>query len=119
MTTLDEFFAGHERSREIFDAVSRAVEMVGLAGLQISKSLAAFKRHVIFLRAWIPGQYLHGKTAPLVLTFSFPSRDSSPRRKEIVEPAPGRFIHHLEMYSTGDVDNQVRAWIQAAWDAAG
>lgn len=54
----------------------------------------------------------------LVLTFSFRSRNESQRWKEIVEPAPGRYTHHLELYSTADIDEDVRGWLQDAWTAA-
>ena len=56
--------------------------------------------------------------APLVLTISFMKRDPSPRWKEIVEPTPGRFMHHLEVYSTEDLDQQVREWLSVAMAAA-
>jgi hypothetical protein len=41
----------------------------------------------------------------------------SPRWKEIVEPAPGRFTHHLELHSTADVDDEVQSWLQEAWES--
>jgi hypothetical protein len=52
------------------------------------------------------------------LKLAFNHRDSSPRWKEIVEPAPGRFTHHLELHSTADVDDEVRSWLQEAWESA-
>jgi hypothetical protein len=58
------------------------------------------------------------KTAPLVLTLSFHKRDPSPRWKEIVEPYPGRFTHHLELYATNDIDDEVRNWLWEAWAGA-
>jgi hypothetical protein len=45
-------------------------------------------------------------------------RSDSPRWKEIVEPAPGRFTHHLELYDVADVDDEVRGWLRQAWEAA-
>jgi hypothetical protein len=60
---------------------------------------------------------LRGKQAPLVLSLSFPRRDRSARWKEVVEPAPGRFMHHLELRSIGDLDQQVLAWLRRAWEA--
>lgn len=118
MTTLDELFAGQDASREIFEAVRRAVEASGPVELRVGKSQVSFRRRKAFAWAWMPGQYLRGKTAPLVLTLSFPGRNVSPRWKEIVEPTPGRFTHHLELYSVADVDDEVRAWLQEAWTAA-
>lgn len=116
--TLDEFFAGQDTSRQIFEAVRRAVEAIGPADLRVSKSQVSFRRRKPFAWAWMPGQYLRKKVAPLVLTLSFPYRDLSPRWKEVVEPTPGRFTHHLELYSSADIDDEVKTWLQAAWTAA-
>jgi hypothetical protein len=117
--TLDEFFAGQEDSRRIFDALYLAVDAVGPAEIRVTKSQVAFRRRKAFAWAWMPGTYLRGKHAPLVLTLSLSRRDSSPRCKEIVEPTPGRFTHHLELRSAADIDGQVRSWLQEAWESAG
>ena len=119
MPSLDEFFSGQPVSRQIFEAVRQAVATIGLAEVVISKSQVAFRRRRIFARLWIPAQYLHRPAASLVLTLGFPSRDPSPRWKQIVEPAPGRFTHHLELTSPAEVDAEVCRWLQAAWTAAG
>ena len=116
--TLDEFFVGQDKSRQIFEAVRHAIEAIGPAELCISKSQISFRRRKAFAWMWMPGQYLRGKTAPLVLTLSFRNRDASPRWKEIIEPTPGRFTHHLELYSSADIDEKVREWLQDAWTAA-
>jgi hypothetical protein len=117
--TLDEYFTGHVDSRLIFDELQRAVAALGPVSLGISKSQVAFRRRRAFAWAWMPGKYLHGQVSPLVLTLSFPSRDPSPRWKQVVEPAPGRFTHHLELRSPLDIDDQVCDWLRAAWETAG
>lgn len=61
--------------------------------------------------------YHRGKHAPLVLTVVFRRRDASPRWKEIVEPAAGRFTHHLESHSGAEIDDEVRSWLQEVWEA--
>lgn len=94
------------------------VDALGPAEVRVTRSQVAFRRSKAFAWAWVPDRYLHGRHAPLVLTLSFAWRDSSPRWKEIVEPAPGRFTHHLEMYSAAEVDDQVRCWLQEVWQAA-
>jgi hypothetical protein len=66
----------------------------------------------------MPGKYLSGDVAPLVLTLSLRDRHVLPRWKEIVEPSPGRFTHHLELYSAVDIDEQARTWLQDAWVAS-
>ena len=114
--TLDEYFEGNDRSRQLFEALRGVIESIGAAEIRVTKSQVAFRRRKAFAWAWIPGKYLRGRGAPLVLTLSFRHKDSSPRWKEIVEPAPGRFTHHLELYSAGDIDDEVRGWLQACMD---
>ncbi len=116
--TLDEFFAGQEGSRQIFETLRGAIEDLGPVEIRVTKSQVAFRRRRAFAWAWLPGAYLRGKHAPLVLTVAFRYRDSSPRWKEIVEPKPGRFTHHLELYSAADIDDEVRSWLRAARAAA-
>jgi hypothetical protein len=38
--------------------------------------------------------------------------------REVVEPYPGRFTHHLELYETADVDAEVVQWLRQAWEEA-
>jgi hypothetical protein len=117
--TLDEYFKGYEESRKIFNALQKAVNDMGEAELRVTKSQVAFHRKKAFARVWIPEKYLRGRSTPLILTLGFRQRDDSPRWKEIVEPAPGRFTHHLELYSTKDIDGEVRKWLRAAWMDSG
>ncbi len=116
---LDEFFAGDETAQQIFEAVRQAVAACGPAELRVSKSQIAFRRRKAFAWVWRPSQYLRRPAAPLVLTLGFRYRDASPRWKEIVEPAPGRFTHHLELHVLADVDDEVVGWLRAAWQSAG
>lgn len=115
--TLDEFFDGHDESRRLFDAVARAVGSLGPVDRRVTKSQIAFRRRIGFAWAWMPEQYL-GRGAPLVLSIALRRRDDSPRWKEIAEPYPGRFMHHLELCATEDVDTEVLAWLTEAWEAA-
>ncbi|MBN1933556.1 MAG: hypothetical protein JW934_02765 [Anaerolineae bacterium] len=116
--TLDEFFDGQEKSRELFETVRSVIDTIGDAALCVTKSQIAFRRRKTFALIWMPGEYLRGDSAPLVLTLSFRSPDPSPRWKEIVEPSPGRFTHHLELHSIEDIDDQVCDWLRNAWQAA-
>ena len=116
--TLDEFFAGQPESRRIFDALSAVVSTIGQAEIRVSKSQVAFARRRIFARAWMPSTVLGSGHAPLVLTLGFRRHDASPRWKQIVEPRPGRFTHHLELRTIDDIDDQVLGWMREAWLAA-
>ncbi len=68
---------------------------------------------------WVPGMYLRGDQAPLVLTLSLTRKSSSNRWKQVVEPTKGRYTHHLELRSADEIDHEVRAWLHEAWSEAG
>jgi hypothetical protein len=116
--TPDEFFSGKALPKKLFAVVRREVDAIGETSIRTTKSQIAFRRRRNFAWVWMPSQYLKGKTAPLVLTVALPWRDESPRWKEIVEPVPGRFTHHLELNGPADIDEEVRGWLQKAWEAA-
>ncbi|HEU0299778.1 MAG TPA: DUF5655 domain-containing protein [Longimicrobium sp.] len=115
---VDDFFSGHPESRAIFDAVQAAVQAIGPAQVRVTKSQVSFRRERGFAWAWMPDVYLEGGHAPLVLTLALRRRDASPRWKQVVEPYPGRFTHHLELRAPSEVDAQARRWLQEAWEHA-
>jgi len=116
---LAAFFDGRAEARVLFDVVLEAIEALGPCTMRVTKSQVAFSRRRGFAWAWTPDRYLRGETAPLVLSVALGRRDASPRWKEVVEPARGRWMHHLELTSASDVDAEVRAWLREAADAAG
>jgi hypothetical protein len=115
--TLDDFFAGHPQSGRLFKAIRQAIECIGPTSLRVTKSQVAFRRRVAFAFVWMPAMYLKTEV-PLVLTINLHRRDDSPRWKQVVEPATGRFTHHLELHAAADIDDEVRGWLQEAWEQA-
>ena len=111
---LDE----HDESLALFERLRRAIEEIGPVEERESKSQVAFRRRRTFALAWAPGQYLGKRGAPLVLSVVLPERDADSRWKEVVEPRPGVFMHHLELHGVDDIDDQTEAWIKSAYDAA-
>jgi hypothetical protein len=116
--TLDEHFAGFDESRLLFNALLDRINEIVPTEPRVTKSQVAFYRKRPFAWAWIPEKHLGRKAAPLVVSLSFPQRDPSPRWKEIVEPAQGRFMHHLEIYTFDDIDDEVIQWLRSAWEFA-
>ena len=112
--TLDEFFTGFEPSRQLFDALAEAIHSLGPVEMAVSKSQVAFKDGKAFAWAWLPDRYLGEGHAPLVLSMALPRRDESGRWKQVVEPAPGRFMHHLELRECDQIDDEVRVWLAEA-----
>ncbi|MFD3262750.1 DUF5655 domain-containing protein [Phenylobacterium ferrooxidans] len=117
--TVEDFFARHPEARAVHEAVQAAVEAIGPARVRVGKSQVGFSRAHPFAATWRPEQYLRRARAPLVLSVYLRRRDASPRWKEVVEPRPGRFTHHLELSSAQEVDDFVRACLAEAWKEAG
>ena len=117
--TLDESFAGWDESRRIFEALRARIEAMGPVKVRVTRIRVAFQQCRAFAWAWVPDRYLRGRHAPLVLTLSLQHRDPSGRWKEVVEPAPGRFTHHLELHSEGEVDDELCGWLREAHAEAG
>ena len=116
--TVDDFFNGQDLSRQLFDTVYSMVDEIGPVEIRVTKSQISLRRKKPFAWVWMPSKYLRGEVAPLVLTFVFHRKDASSRWKEIVEPSPVHFTHHLDLFSVIDIDDQVRDWMLEAWTNA-
>lgn len=116
---IDAFFRGDDAAFAIHQAVQGAVERLGAAEVRVSKGQIGFYRRRPFAATWRPDQYLGPGQAPLVLSVYLRRRDDGPRWKEIVEPAPGRFTHHVELWSAQDVDAFIESRLAEAWAEAG
>ena len=72
--TLDEFFAGYEESRPLFEALRRVIDEFGPIELSVTRSQIAVHKagqRSAFARVWLPKRYLQDRGAPLVLTLGF------------------------------------------------
>lgn len=114
----NDYLGSDVATRSIFLAIDSAVTAVGEAERRVSKSQIGFYRKHPFAAVWRPDQYLSGTRPPLVLSVFLLQLDRSPRWKEVVEPKPGRFTHHLEINDASEIDHQVREWLREAWTSA-
>jgi hypothetical protein len=86
--------------------------------VRVSRSQTGFYRRRPFAATWVPAQYLQGDHAPLVLSVYLRRRDGSKRWKQVVEPAKGRFTHHIELHQVSDVDDFIVRRLAEAWAGA-
>ena len=119
MPSVERFFDGYPQSAAIHARV--AAEIGKLAGVttKVQKSQIGFSRAHPFAAVWIPEKQLKRAAAPLVLSVFARQRLASSRWKEVVEPAPGRFTHHLELHAADEVDAEVLRLVAAAHGQAG
>jgi hypothetical protein len=103
----------------LVERVRAICEPMGELQLRVSKSQVAFHRPRGFAWVWRPGQYLRNPKAPAVLSVALGRRDRSPRWKEVVQPSPHHWMHHLEVHALSEIDDQVVAWLREAAERAG
>lgn len=115
-STPEEVFAESPGGLEIYH---RLVDL--LEGLDVdvhaTRSQVALHHRIGFGYLWYPGRYVRSQV-PAVLSFALPERLESPRFKQVGSPAPGMWMHHLELIGPDDLDEEVVGWLQAAYDAA-
>lgn len=111
--------AGHPVALEVLARVRELLDALGPYDLRVSRSQLAFRRRRGFAYLWRPGQYLSGPVAEVVLSVVLGRQDPSPRWKQVVHPAPAHWMHHLELRSPAELDDQVAAWLREAYDRAG
>lgn len=117
--TPEEFFAGSPLGLAVLARVSAAVEAVGGAHVQVTRSQIAFRRRRGFAYLWRPEQYLRRPAAEVVLSVVLDRHDTSPRWKEVAHPSPAHWMHHLELRAPTEVDDEVLGWLREAAALAG
>jgi hypothetical protein len=105
-------------AKSVYEKVRRALSDLGPFETRTSKSQIAFRRRRGFAYLWLPGQYLHGPHADVVLSIALDRHVRSPRFKEVVHPSPGHWMHHLELAGPDQVDSEVIGWLREAADQA-
>lgn len=112
-----EFFAGHPEGLAIYAAVAAVIRTLGESEERVSRSQIAFRRRRGFAFVWRPAQYVRSDV-PAVLSIATRQRLESPRFKEVVQPVPGTWMHHLEVRDPAAIDAEVRSWLELAYDGA-
>lgn len=119
-TTAEQLFAGSALGLAV---VARVREVLAASHPDVSerttRSQVAFRRRRGFAYLWRPGQYLRRPGAEVVLSLGLATRLDSARFKEVVHPAPGTWMHHLEIHDVTEIDDEVTGWLREAADAAG
>ena len=113
------FFDGHPLGLAAFTAVREALSSFGDCSVRVSHSQVAFRRRVGFAVLWLPGQYLRNPGADVVLSIALGRLVPSPRFKQVAPPSPSQWVHHLELRTVDDIDEQVADWLAEAAVRAG
>lgn len=113
----EDFFEGDPVAWQIQLRILRAFEDLTDLEVRESASQIAYRHGRTFAIVWRPGRYLHSDV-PLVLSLVLREPMDSPRIKEVVKVAGETWMHHLELRSASEVDDELRSWIRLAWEGA-
>ncbi|MFF1254196.1 DUF5655 domain-containing protein [Pseudarthrobacter sp. NPDC058329] len=116
-STPEQVFDGSPEGLKICSAVQRLIARHLQATVRTTASQVAFRHRRGFAYVWNPRRYLKTKV-PAVLSIALPRRLESGRFKEIVNPSPGIWMHHLELGAVSEVDDEVAGWLAEAFAAA-
>ena len=119
MVEPDDLLGGNAVAMSVYERVRSCLVELGPVEVRTTKSQVAFRRARGFAYLWVPGQYLTTPGAPVVLSIALGRHHPSPRFKEVVAPAPGQWMHHLEVHDPAEIDEDVVAWLREAGERAG
>lgn len=117
-STPEEVFRGSPLGLELLRGVELMLAGFPPSTMRATKSQVAFRGRRGFAYMWWPARYLTSDV-PAVLSIALPRRITSERFKEVVNPAPGVWMHHLELRSMADLDDEVAGWLGEARQVAG
>lgn len=117
-STPEQVFSGSPRGLELFHAVEKMLAVPAPPDMRATKSEVAFLDRRSFAYLWWPGRYVNSDV-PAALSIVLPWRVDSARFKEVVNPSPGVWMHHLELHSEAELDSEVAGWLRDARAAAG
>jgi hypothetical protein len=112
------FFSPAPLGAAVFGWTSGVVAGVGPAVVRLTATQVAFRHRIGFAWIWLPGTWLAHPDAPVVLSLGLRRQIDSARWKQVVEPYPGRWMHHLEVTDPADLDDEVAGWVAQAHHAA-
>jgi hypothetical protein len=115
----EDYFAGHPFALSVFNRVHSLLLACGPVEVRTSKSQVAFWCRRGFAYLWMPGKYLSNSGVDVVLSIVLGHRLMSSRFKEIVHPAPAHWMHHLEVHTIEDIDDEAAQWLHEARERAG
>jgi len=114
-STPEDVFAASPIGLEIYRRLTD--ELRGLdVDVRPTRSQIAFRRRRGFAFLWDPNRY-RSSPVPVVLSVALPYWLTSTRVKEIVQTTSRTWLHHIELNSLDDLDDELLGWVRTAYAA--
>ena len=115
--TPEELFAGRPAAFRFFSAVRAFVVSLGPVEIRVTKTQISFTARTGFAWVWLPQMWIRKQPdESIVVSFALRRKITDVRVKQVAEPRPGRFMHHVVIRREADLDDEVRGWVREAYD---
>jgi len=113
---VEAFFQRYPDALRLFQAVLGYVESIGPMVVKVTKTQVSFAAETAFAWVWLPQMWVKKRPGgSITLSFSLGHRVTDGRIVEVVEPRPGRFMHHFVIEDESDFNEDVRRWLREAY----
>ena len=117
--TIFRFFGEDDGRVRLFKSIRDMIALQGEVSEHIGKSQISFGTKRRFAWIWMPLRT--GKGRPegcIILTLGLRRKAESAKVVEAVEPYPGRWTHHIVISNSKDLDCEMLALIEEAYQAS-
>jgi hypothetical protein len=115
----ERFFAGHPVAHDVYRLVRSMLKDVGPCEVRTTKTQVAFRRRRGFAYLWFPVESARRPGVQVVISVALAREDDSPRWKQVAHPSTRIWMHHLEVSTPDELDEEVRGRLAEAYEAAG
>ncbi len=114
--TVENLFSDKPIQLKLFQNIKQFIQSIGQVESSVSKTQVAFKNHRQFAWVWLP-MPRDTKRPPnsIVLSFSLEKHLNSPQIVQVVEPYPGRWMHHVIIQKSSDLNEEVQGWLKESY----
>lgn len=118
MPRVATFFEESPLGVEVLGWACGVVAGLGPATIRMTRSQVALRRRVAFAWLWRPGLWLPRAEVPVVLSVGTHHPLDSSRFKQVLEPYPQRWMHHLEVHAATELDAEAAGWLAVGYEDA-
>ncbi len=112
------FFCNSPEALPLYEAVREIICACG-SGISISvkKTQIGFSTKRGFAWVWFPGHKPQTKkSVSIMISFGLGYPVTDGRIQHVVQPYPGRFMHHMPLTDVYQADEQLQEWLREAYD---
>lgn len=114
---IKKFFTEYPETHKLFTLICSYIDSLGEINVEVMKTQISFGTKKKFAWIWLPQTWVKGAPANgVVLTVGLRRRIEHPKVKEIKEPYPGRFTHHIVLLNKSDFNDDIKGILKEAYD---